>query len=205
MRFSAVAVMGLMVAAGVARAQQKAPEAQTPTDKQTPAEQQQKAMVILQGTVSVVPGSVCPGALRASQQATGGEIMVWTKSPGDYETFPGTRAQGLGVHVEFEHAGSRVKSVELRVSYLPLKLRSMPVDAMTATPVTMPEMEREKTFVLDRVAGTRVGGDLLVGPAATITRVRLVSVTYEDGSTWHEPVNGACAVVPSRIMLVAGK
>jgi hypothetical protein len=65
--------------------------------------------------------------------------------------------------------------------------------------------ERAKTFNLDREAAMRIGGDLLVGPAATITRVHLVSATFADGSVWHAPSDDACTVVPSRRMLVASK
>ena len=38
---------------------------------------------------------------------------------------------------------------------------------------------------------------------AAITRVDLKSVTYADGSTWHEPSPAACSVAPSLLVRVA--
>jgi hypothetical protein len=198
MRFGAVAVVGLagmMVTGLVALAQQaKSAEPEISTD-------QQKAMVILRG-METAAVSACPGALLARQQAVGGGT-VWTTALGDRSAMRNGRPTGLGVHVEFEHKASRVKAIELRVSYLPLGLRRMPLAATLTNAASRQEDEQEKTFSLDRVAATRIDGDLLVGPAATITRVRLVSVTFADGKMWREPAEDACAVVPSRMMLVA--
>ena len=50
--------------------------------------------------------------------------------------------------------------------------------------------ESKKTFVLQQEAALRVDADLLVGPAATITRVHLVSATFADGSVWRAPSDG---------------
>jgi hypothetical protein len=88
----------------------------------------------------------------------------------------------------------------LRVSYLPQGLRLMPVDPKQGT---KDMRESDKTFVLQQKAAMHVVGDLLVGPAATITYVHLMSVTYADGSVWHAPSPDACTVVPNRVMEVA--
>jgi hypothetical protein len=198
MRFSAIAVVGLMVAAGVAQAQQA-----KAADPQVPTEQQKKAVVILQNMVTTLNESACPGALQAQQQATGG-ATVWTTALGDSSAWT-SRPQGLGIHVEFEGRKNAVKALELQVSYLPLGLHAMQVAPTVTNAVRAQPQERAKTFNLDREAAMRIGGDLLVGPAATITRVHLVSATFADGSVWHAPSDDACTVVPSRRMLVASK
>jgi hypothetical protein len=208
MRFRAVVMAFLMVAAAGAQAQQvnaKDPQIPTQMQKNTAirTEQQQKAVIILHSMGTVLNGSECPGALQARQQATGG-ATVWTTALGD-DSAAWARPGGLGIHVEFEGRNTAVKSLELQVSYLPLGLHAMLVAPRMTNTATGQPRERTKTFNLDRVAAMRIGADLLVGPAATITRVHLVSVMFADGSVWHAPNEDACTVVPSRIMLVADK
>lgn len=210
MRFNAIVFGGLMVASAVGVAQ--AQEAQTPTltgpivlvgpVQQSPAPLPGMTMG---PTVKVQPRYVivaagCPGMLTAQQQATGG-AEVWTTAMGDARP-PWARPQGLGIHVEFEGRNT-VKSLELQVSYLPLGLHAMLVAPSMTDTATGPPRERVKTFNVDREAATRIIGDLLVGPAATITRVHLVSAKFADGTVWRASSEEACTVVPSRIMQVA--
>jgi hypothetical protein len=153
----------------------------------------------------VVAGSGCPGQLQAWQQATGG-ATIWTTALEDQknEDRADAKSSGLGVHVAFQGAKTWIKTLELRVSYEPLGLKSMPVAPGTNGFVSS-TAEREKTFNLDREAATRVDADLLVGPAATITRVNLMSATFTDGSIWHAPGKDTCSVVPNRVVLVKAK
>lgn len=185
MRFSVIAVAGLMLAA-VGQAQQgSASKAQLSS--------------------YVVVGAACPGQLTARQQATGGATM-WTTALEDQRDKDALlrKPGGLGVHVDFEGATTAVKDLELRVSYEPLGLKRVPVAPGTNGFVSN-ATEREKNFNLDREAAMRVDADLLVGPAATITRVHLITVTFADGSVWRAPTPDACSVVPSRIVLVKSK
>lgn len=194
MLFGVVAVAGFMMAAAVAQAQQvKAEEPQ-------PTEQQQKAMAGLQGVVTTLQGS-CPGALRASQQSAGG-AMEWTTALEDQkDNIAKAIPDGLGVHVDLTGLKNPVKTLELRVSYEPLGLKKMPVELETNS-FASATSEREKNFNLDRQPAMRVDADLLVGPAATITRVHLISATFADGSVWRAPTEDACSVVPSRFVRV---
>lgn len=208
MRFGAVVMAGLIVAAGVAQAQQtKATDPQIPTTLQnktvtpTQQEQRQKAIILLNGMIAEMNGSACPGALQARQQAIGGD-MIWTTAFGDQIATAPSR-QGLGIHVEFENTKTAVKALELRVDYLPLGLHELQVAQTFTNTAPTPPRERTKTFHLDREAAMFIGADLLIGPAATITRVDLVSVTFADGAVWRAPSEDACSVVPSRLMLVA--
>lgn len=192
MRSGLVLVAGLMMAA-VAGAQQATPQ-----------------VVMLGPTGKVLPGYVilgagCPGQLTARQQATGG-ATVWTTALEDQDnSAPWIAKQtGLGIHIDFSGAKGAVKELELRVSYLPLGLRRMPAAPMVLTTAVSPQ-ERAKTFNLDRDAAMRIDADLLVGPAATITRVHLMSATFADGTVWRAPNQEACTIEPSRVMLVADK
>jgi hypothetical protein len=81
----------------------------------------------------------------------------------------------------------------------------MPAASNLTNGVERSPQEKAKTFNLDREAAMRVGGDLLVGPAATITRVHLMSATFADGSVWHASSEDACSIVPSKFMLVEAK
>lgn len=194
MRFGAVAVVGLMTASLAAAQQASAPVVIGPA--------------VSSGSVHpriVVVGSGCPGELLARQQATNGQMLWATALEDRSDSALASRPRGLGVHVEFEHAASPVKALELRVSYLPIGLRLMPVTPRMINTVAAQPQERAKTFHLVREAATRIGGDLLVGPAATITRVHLISATYADGSVWRAPTEDACSVVPNRTMLVAAR
>jgi hypothetical protein len=195
MRFGIVAILGLMAGAGVAAAQQ----ANVPTVMTGPeAKLLQPRYVLL--------GAGCPGQLQARQQATGG-AMVWTtalEDQGDKAAWT-AKPSGLGIHVEFAGAKTAVKALELRVSYLPLGLRRMQVAPTVTNAVEKSPQERAKTFNLDREAGMRIGGDLLVGPAATVTHVHLVSATFADGNVWHAPSDDACTIEPNRVMEVAAK
>ncbi|HEY4010898.1 MAG TPA: hypothetical protein VGM11_12160 [Acidobacteriaceae bacterium] len=179
MRFGAVAVVGLMAAA-VAQAQ---------TGSASTA----------QASRYVIVGSGCPGQLMARQQ-TNGVGTVWATALEDKDKKDRSRAPGsMGVHVEFEGAKTNVQALELSVSYLPPGMRLMPVDPKQRTKDTR---EDRKTFVLKQEAAMHIDGDLMVGPAATITRVHLASVTYADGSMWRAPSEDACTVEPNRVLPV---
>jgi hypothetical protein len=192
MRIGAVAVVGLMIAAGA--------QAQT-SPRLTKAAASQS-----QATVAIDFRGACPGQLVARQQSTGG-ATVWTTALEDKNSKDAGSAKpnGLGIHVEFTGAKTAVKALELNVSYLPLGLRSMPATTQLTNGVERLPQEQSKTFNLDREAATRIGGDLLVGPAATITHVRLMSATFADGSVWNAASDDACSIVPSKYMLVEAK
>jgi len=184
MRFAVVAVVGCMAAA-ICQAQQSG---------------------VSQAQLSVVvEGRACPGQLQARQQAAGG-ATVWTAAVEDQmdQDAANARPKGLGVHVDFRGTKTAVKTLELRVTYEPLGLKRVPVGPGTNGFVSSPAVH-EKNFSLDREPAMRVDADLLVGPAATITRVNLMSATFADGTVWHAPTEDACSVVPSHLVLVKNK
>lgn len=183
MRIGVVAVVGLMASVGAAVAQQ-APVAQA-----------------LQARVDMSSGTKCPGQLIAQRQPTTG-TTVWTIALEDKDKKDAAYAAGsIGLHVLLAETKNPARSVELSVSYLPRGLRVTPVPEDAKN-----DQELKKSFVLSAEDGQRVEGDLLVGPAAaTITRVHLSSVTFQDGSVWRAPDDAACSVKPSLYMPVEAK
>jgi hypothetical protein len=185
MRFGVVAVAGLMVAAG-AQAQQQSTGAST---KQMPR------------YVLVGPG--CPGEFTARQQSSGGSTM-WATALEDKDKKEQPPAAGsLGVHVEFQGAKTQARSAELSVSYLPAGLRVMPVAPGADAKST--DETKKKTFELTAEDKARVEGNLMVGRAATIESVHLMSVTFTDGSVWHAANDSTCTIEPNRVVRVDSK
>ena len=152
-------------------------------------------------TKNVVAGTKCPGWMRADQHTIGGQRTLWTTSfedkdkKGTWWPVLGT----LGVHVEFQGTETRARSLEFSVSYLPAGVREVSGAGAKGA------QEMKKTYALTGGDKARVEGDLLVGPASTVTRVHLVSATFADGSEWHAASEDACSVQPMRVMAVDGK
>ena len=144
--------------------------------------------------------SRCPGWFRADQYDVGRARVVWTVALEDKDTkdkwwpAPGSR----GVHVAFASAGLPVRSLELSVTYLPSGTHSMPIDPKSAS-------ESKKSYSLITHERARVEGDLLVGPAAMITSVHLISATFADESVWHAANESACSVEPNLVIPSDGK
>ncbi len=50
---------------------------------------------------------------------------------------------------------------------------------------------------------TSVAAELVLPGFTSVGSVELLSITYQDGSTWSLAKGEACRVVPDRLMLVA--
>lgn len=186
MRFGVVAILGLVVGVGS--------QAQTwpPLTKAAP----------LVSSQAPPTEANCPGALRA-QHKPSGVATVWTVAQEDKgREIQARNPRGPGLHVEFDGVKDKVKALELSVSYLPAGLRVTPVEAGVDSKSTK---ESKKTFVLQQEAARQFDADLLVGPAAKITHVHLVSVTYADGGVWRAASEDVCSVIPSLYMPVEAK
>jgi len=151
---------------------------------------------------NVAAGTKCLGWMRADQRTVGGQRTLWTAALEEKNKHLFAVLGTMGVHVVFQGTETRARSLEFSVSYLPAGLRKMQVDpeADGKGPQAM-----KKTYVLTGGDKARVEGDLLVGPASTVTRVHLVSATFADGSAWHAENDSVCSVEPNRVMAVDGK
>ena len=152
---------------------------------------------------SVTYDASCPVGLSARQKADG--QTLWTIALED-QRFPAKAAaaqrDGMGVAVELRAVQYHsVLGATFEVSYLPPGTRAMLIDR--AGLVNGMKMAK-KTFSLTAGDGgtLKLAGDLLVGRAATIDRVHLVSLTYADGSQWLTKNPASCVVAPSRMVLV---
>lgn len=141
----------------------------------------------------------CPVGMTAQQRASG--QTVWTTALEDAanpRNLDSLRPGNTGVHVELNaHGKSSIHQAELAVYFMAPRTRVLPVVEADALPA------QKKTFNLatDR-ASLKLMGDLLVGPAASITRVQLLSLTYADGTTWSARSDSPCSVEPDRFILV---
>ena len=191
MRYGVVVVAGLIVAAGA--------QAQTGTM----APMQSSTASARQATRYVLVGPGCPGQLSARPAPTGG-ATVWTTALEDQDKKGRAPSAGsMGVHVEFDGAKTQAHSVELSVRYLPLGLRVMPVAPDTNAKSS--QESKKKTFSLAGEDKTPIEGNLMVGPAATIESVHLMSATFADGSVWRAANDSTCTIEPDRLILVNTK
>lgn len=108
-------------------------------------------------------------------------------------------AQGLFISLD-RRGAPEIESVEVTVYGVTSRLMVLPAGVRSADEVS-------KTFLLHR---TKESDDLQdasiwMHGIASFTRVRLNSITYADGSTWHESNTYRCQAVPSSLLLIANK
>lgn len=158
-------------------------------------------------------GASCPVGM-AAQQASLGQTM-WTISLEDTRqprNEAAVRASNSGVHVELTAAnGKPIHQVELAVYFLAPGTRLL----LVAPPSGQPDgqsashgaSDLQKTFHLAASgnASFDLAGDLLIGPAASITRVHLLRIDYTDGTSWQPSGSGVCSVEPNRFIPVGDR
>ena len=139
--------------------------------------------------------ALCPGRLTARPQ--GGPQVQWTLARED-QYKPGEKPSGhAGLHVALA-SGKAVRQIELAVHFIPPGAHISPLEAEKAGK----QHEDSKTFELNSSKNVKtIEGDLLLGPVFKITRVRLLTVQYADGSSWHGKPD-SCSVEPSLYMPV---
>ena len=148
-------------------------------------------------------GSGCPVEMKAQQQAAG--RTEWVVANEDAAQLQKQTAShpNSGVHVELNAPRDKaLRQVELTVDFAPLGIHRMLPLAQMDTPATT--NLKQKTFSLSATdtATRKLAGSLLVGPAASIIRVRLLSITYADGTHWQSAPGQTCSVEPSHFLLV---
>ena len=139
----------------------------------------------------------CPVSMTVQQQGWG--KVEWTVSQEDARAAQGVKRtpSGAGVNVALKATSGRALShVGLVVYYLEPRGRVLPVPKGGGA---MPEMKKSFDLSADRGSAGEISGSLLVGAAAGITRVQLMSVKYADGEAWS---GSGCSVKPSLYMPV---
>jgi hypothetical protein len=152
----------------------------------------------------------CPVGMTAERQASGQREWIVSLEDALQPQRPNTRANKAGVRVELnEFTGKAIKQAEVAVYYMAPGIHSLLVgQAASGQSSDAPVPDLKKTFVLSAADGEpklRLAGSLLVSNAASITRVRLLSIEYADGSRWQTTSSSYCTVEPGLLMAVAGR
>jgi hypothetical protein len=137
-------------------------------------------------------GSVCPIGMQV-KQGTDGD-MVKTR-----DRTPAVEGPGQRIHLLLNNTG--ITGADVRVS----GLTARPHVAQSGSGSVQPGVTRtlHVSFSPDGEGGVR-GTMKLVG-FTSVTSVRLVSVTYADGTEWTVPSSGGCSARPDPVMLIAGR
>ncbi len=150
----------------------------------------------LPAQIAIVQGA-CPVGMSAERQPSGQVVRA-----AGAVVFP-PKVSGAAISVVLvAPAGKMFHRAEVEVEY------SVPQSGLTPVEVRMggvakPSAVRMKRFTLEQAVGAaRLEDRLDMGEAGTITKVRLVSATYMDGSGLDD--GAGCSVRPSALMLVAG-
>ena len=140
----------------------------------------------------------CPVGMAAEQQATG--ATQWVVSLEDSGSSGGIPRGKMGVHVALKAPANWVfREARVAVTYKVSPAGAMLVDGQVP--------DTTKTFDLS------VGDDpavelersLLLGAGVSVQRVKLMSLTYPDGSVWQPAPNYNCSVRVSHFLPVAAR
>ena len=66
-------------------------------------------------------------------------------------------------------------------------------------------MTKTVTLTFNDRGESLAAADLVLRGLTSVSRVRLESLTYADGTSWQTEQGSACSVTPSPLMLVAGR
>lgn len=137
------------------------------------------------------PGNACPVSLRALQGTGYGMLKVRSSEP----DVPGQR-----IHLIVANGTKgKAQSAQVLVSGLSPKSRVRNA-ASTEEP---PDASRTMAVTFHPEDATSVAAELVLPGFTSVGSVELLSITYQDGSTWSLAKGEACRVVPDRLMLVA--
>jgi hypothetical protein len=140
----------------------------------------------------VVTNSGCPVGLFAERQSEMRMLRAGDSHPNDSEQ---------GLHITFNHREKpQIESVEVTVYGVTSKLRVLPAGKSYSGEVS-------KTFQLQRTKGSEGLQDasIWMQKVGSLTRVKLTSITYADGTRWSESTSSQCQAIPSALMLIGSK
>ncbi|SFS04462.1 hypothetical protein SAMN05421771_0923 [Granulicella pectinivorans] len=136
----------------------------------------------------------CPVGITAEQQATG--ATQWVVSLEDARSDDRISPGRMGVHVNLK-APTAFRKAQLAVYFM--------VPPTGAMMVSSQPQETSRTF--DIWSGDDPAAELerslLLGSGVSVTRVKLLVVTYADGTVWQPAANYNCSVRVSHFMRVA--
>jgi hypothetical protein len=142
---------------------------------------------------NVLTADGCPVGLFAERRS---ELVTRLAEDGQ----PTGPAQGL--HISLIHLGTAITSAEITVYGVTSRAGTLPVGFAASA-----SNEISKTFVLhpgDERKGSQEA-TVWMHQVGALTRVKLNSLTYADGSVWHESEGSRCHAVPSLFLLVGAR
>jgi hypothetical protein len=178
-RFSASLVM-LLVAVASAHGQLSEPHS-------SPAPQEAHPIATTSQS-NVLTADGCPVGLLADRRSDMAMVRVG-------ETHENGPAQGL--HISLIHfVTPKIESAEVTVYGVTTRASVLPVGVASD--------EISKTFSVHPRDGNKGFQDATVWmyQVGALTRVELKSLTYADGSVWHESEGSRCRAVPNPFLLV---
>lgn len=141
-------------------------------------------------------------AIAPETHSDGCPVGFWAKRSSGLRVLrasdSGQSGPTLGLDILLDHRSApEIQSVEVTVHGVTTRLRALPAGVSSSDEVT-------KIFQLQRASGEKGLSDasVRVPKAGALTRVDLNSVTYTDGSTWHDSKSLRCQAVPNNLVLV---
>jgi hypothetical protein len=138
----------------------------------------------------------CPVGMTAEQKATG--ATQWIVSLEDSRNPSRIPPGKMGVHVALKAPGDwKFRSAKVEVAYVVPPAGMMLVDGNQSTETRTFDLSssEDPTQELER--------SLLIGSGVSITRVKLLGLTYADGTVWQPGSMYSCSVRVSHFLPVA--
>lgn len=146
------------------------------------------ALVVLQGRQFRVVGTGCPVNLSASQRSLPQQVETGS-------LVPATPAQGLTITLSGRRA-FHIASAEVVAHALAPKDRAV----LTAT---SDDADVVRPFHLEAKDGGSFSSDLWMEGVTSIRWIEVKSITYSNGTVWHESETQRCSVRPNPFVLVS--
>lgn len=132
-------------------------------------------------------------------------VGFWAKRPSGLRVLrasdSGQYGPALGLDITLDHRSApEIESVEVTVHGVRPRAQALPAGIS-------PSYEVSKTFQLHRSKedeGLR-DASVWMDKVGALTRIDLRSITYRDGTTWHDSPSIRCEAVPSIMVLVGSK
>ena len=147
-------------------------------------------------TRTIALPQACPIGIAAHP---GGLPQVLSVASLEDTANPGKPHTRTGVHVTLSSDTGTMTHVTIAVDYHPYAEGIQPVELRSARPTPT----QQQTFELTAQDATTLQRNLLVFGSVDIERIRVLAVTYTDGTTWQAPAPATCSVRPSHYLLTA--
>jgi hypothetical protein len=144
-------------------------------------------------------------ATTPAAHSEGCPVGFWAKRPSGLRVLrasdSGQYGPALGLDITLDHRSApEIESVEVTVHGVRPRAQTLPTGVS-------PSYEVSKTFQLHRSKGNEGLRDASVwmDQVGALTRIDLKSITYRNGSTWHDSPTIRCEAVPSVLVLIGSR